>query len=111
MWVILLWALTSPGQEEAVYSFLVNGKTTETQTAAGSLPDGQAIAESEAAVSWDAQHAPFILLQPGTAVVQLLQVFVFANHSSTSSISSFAATAAVSQQARLLAVSVLPNAP
>lgn len=111
MWVMLLWAITSPGQEKTVYSFLVNGGAPNSESAEITLPGHQTFTGSEAAVSWDAQHSPFILLQPGTAVVQLLRVFTFSPESSAEHATPAPSTAAVLQVVRVLAVSVIPNAP
>ncbi|MEJ8804493.1 hypothetical protein [Pontibacter sp. H249] len=111
MWVMLLWAVTSPGQEEAVYRFLVNGSTTGSGEATAPVADNQSITAAESAVSWDAQHASYLHLQAGPAALQLLQFFCLSPHVNTHTGNHTLAVAVSLQLAELLLYSLFPNAP
>jgi hypothetical protein len=113
MWVMLLWALTLPGHELAVYSFLVNGSVAEVAPRLASIPDGEqaaSVKHQEVHVFVDANTAPSIVLVSLQAVKHLPQRFVFVPVADDPSHYTLSGTGA-KLLARLLSVDILPNAP
>ncbi|MFD2246568.1 hypothetical protein [Pontibacter ruber] len=114
MWVMLLWALTLPGHEVAVYSFIMKGTVAKAASVLKKVkyhtaPD--AVEQQALQVFLDARAAPPVVLTPQHADRYVLPSFLFnppANEELPACADNPAGT-------RLLAhttpVAVLPNAP
>jgi len=113
MGVMLLWALTLPGHELAVYSFLMKGSVAEVAHRLAAIPDGAeaaSVKHQEVHVFGDANTVPSLVLLSLQAVKHLPQQFAFVPAVDDPSGYTFSATGA-KLLARLLSVDILPNAP
>lgn len=112
MAVMLLWALTLPGQEVAVYSFLFHGTTSGAALQVTAAPDGEGTVQEQAVQAFeDAKvpsppvlHLPLLLNHP-------LLLLVFAAPADEP-VPAFAAGAAgIKRLAQLFPATIQPNAP
>ncbi|WP_018476520.1 hypothetical protein [Pontibacter roseus] len=113
MWVMLLWALTLPGHELAVYSFLVKGTASEVasslRTPTGSQ-EGEAVKQQTVQAFLDAKVRHANKLVPQQAIRSALQLLGLS--APTAGIASHVLpTGEVAAIAQLLSGSILPNAP
>ena len=113
MWVMLLWAITLPGHELAVYSFLVNGSVAEVAPRLAAIPDGEeaaSVKHQAVQVFADARKVPSIVLVFKQAFKYLPQQFAFIPLADDLSDHTLSDTGA-KLLARLLQIDILPNAP
>ncbi|MDX5422680.1 MAG: hypothetical protein LPK14_10535 [Hymenobacteraceae bacterium] len=114
MWVMLLWALTLPGHELAVYSFLVKGSVAEVAPRLfPATPDaGGATSIKQQAVQAfpDANTVAPLVLSPLLATRCLLQFFAFASLTDDLPVYSFQPGGA-ELLTQLFPVTIQPNAP
>jgi hypothetical protein len=71
MWVMLLWALTLPGHELAVYSWLVKGSMAEVAPGLGTAPAGEdtgSVKQAAVQVFVYANTSPSVVLSPLQAI-------------------------------------------
>jgi hypothetical protein len=113
MWVMLLWALTLPGHELAVYSFLVKGSVAEVASSLASVAgeqDGFAVKQQAVQVFLDANTAPTIMLSPQQLIRCVFQLFACAPP--IQAIPAYGGQAAGAELvARLFPITIQPNAP
>ena len=113
MWVMLLWALTLPGHELAVYSFLVKGSVSEVASSLQSVAGEQddfAVKQQAVQVFLDANTAPAIVLSPQQLFRCVFQLFAFAPP--IDDIPVYAPHTAVAKLiTQLFPVIIQPNAP
>ncbi|WP_299823105.1 hypothetical protein [uncultured Pontibacter sp.] len=113
VWVMLLWAITSPGQEEAIYSYLVKGAVHDTceNCQSGGQERHHALSQTHAAVSWDAHVTGNKVLHTAPAVFALPRLSIAALSVNAEPLPRAPAFVAALCQAMRIAASVLPNAP
>lgn len=112
MWVMLLWALTLPGQEVEVYRFLMKGPVATSVADTAQMHKSTSSVKAEGVQAFlDANTSSSLHLAPQQVINCLLQVFTFAPPSDDS-LSTYAANYAwVVQLAQIFPISILPNAP
>ncbi|MBF8964436.1 hypothetical protein I0P70_14375 [Pontibacter sp. FD36] len=113
MWVMLLWAVTLPGHELAVYSYLVKGSADEVAQSlrsATSEQDDFSVKQQTVQVFLDANTASVIVLSPQQLIKCVFQTLTFAPAiDDTPSYSPHAAGAELITQ--LFPITIQPNAP
>lgn len=113
MWVMLLWALTLPGHELAVYSFLVKGSVSEVVSRLKSVAGEQddfSVKQQAVQVFLHANTASAIVLSPQQLIRSVFQLFAFAPP--TDDLSTYAPnTASAELLAQLFPITIQPNAP
>ncbi|EJF10892.1 MULTISPECIES: hypothetical protein [Pontibacter] len=113
MWVMLLWAVTLPGHELAVYSYLVKGSAAEVAQSlrsATSEQDDFSVKQQTVQVFLDANTASVIVLSPQQFIKCVFQALTFATAiDDRPSYSPHAAGAELITQ--LFPITIQPNAP
>ena len=113
MWVMLLWALTLPGHELAVYSFLVKGSVAEVATSLKSVAGEQddfSVKQQAVQVFLDANTASAIVLSPQQLIRCIFLLFAFAPP--TEHVPAYTPHAAGAELiAQLFPITIQPNAP
>ncbi|MHC2991992.1 hypothetical protein OB13_10475 [Pontibacter sp. HJ8] len=113
MWVMLLWALTLPGHELAVYSLLVKGSIAEVAAGLGIAPAGEdtgSVKKPAVQVFEDAKASSSVVLSPLQTIRASLLRLAFLPPSVDFPI---CASEAIGGEriAQLFLISLLPNAP
>ncbi len=113
MWVMLLWALTLPGHELAVYSFLVKGSAAEVASSLKSVSGEQddfSVKQQAVQVFLDANTASSIVLSPLQLFRCVFQLFAFAPP--TDDLPVYTPHAAGAELiTQLFPITIQPNAP
>lgn len=113
MWVMLLWALTLPGHELAVYSFLMKGSVAEVAASLKSVSGEQddfLVKQQSVQVFLDANTASTIVLSPQQVIRCVLQLFAFAPPTEDQPYCT-AHAAGAELISRLFPITIQPNAP
>ncbi|WP_345156192.1 RNA methyltransferase [Pontibacter saemangeumensis] len=112
MAVMLLWALTLPGQEVEVYSLLFHGKTADSAVQVVPAPgDGAAVQKQPVQAFQDARVSAYLVLDLPQLAKLPLQLLAFAAPADEP-IPAFARSAAGARLcAQLLPGAIQPNAP
>ncbi|WP_299984208.1 hypothetical protein [uncultured Pontibacter sp.] len=113
MWVMLLWAVTLPGHELAVYSYLVKGSADEVAQSlrsATSEQDDFSVKQQTVQVFLDANTASVIVLSPQQLIKCVFQALTFAP--AIDDIPSYSPHAAGAELiTQLFPITIQPNAP
>lgn len=113
MGVMLLWALTLPGHELAVYSFLVTGSVSDIAPSllrSTGEQDSASVKQQVVQVFLDANTASPVTLSPLQAFRCVWQLFAFAPP--TDDVPSYASDAAGAERiAQIFPIAIQPNGP
>jgi hypothetical protein len=111
MWVMLLWALTLPGHEVAVYSFMVKGSVAEATSVLEMVTSKEAASAVKQQVFQDAKTASCIVLLQQRATRFFLPSFAGAPPADEG-LPAYAVNPSGSGiAAHFFPVTILPNAP
>ena len=112
MAVMLLWALTLPGQEVAVYSFLFHGTASGLTLPSAAAGEGQAAVQEQAVQAFqDARVSSCLVLDLVQPLKHPLLLLAFAAPSNEPIPAFAAGSAGVRLLAQLLPAALQPNAP